>query len=91
MFAVLEALVSIYRVGGNHGRFLFDFAPESIVLRWTQDFAPRFLFCFDEDEMGNISMPQLLRQLRSGDLDSTEFWIGVKIAEILLYSEYNIY
>lgn len=29
---LLDAIVSIYRVGGNHGRFLFDFAPESIVL-----------------------------------------------------------
>ncbi len=70
---LIDAIVSIYRVGGNHGRFLFDFAPESIVLRWTNDFAPRFLYCYDEDEMGDISMSKLLRQIRSGDLDPTEF------------------
>ncbi len=72
-----------------HGRFLFDFAPESIVLRWTQDFAPRFLYCYDEDELGDISMPKLLRQMRSGDLDPAEFWIGGEITETLQDSEYE--
>ena len=86
---LLDAIVSIYRVGGNHGRFLFDFAPESIVLRWTNDFAPRFLYCYDEDEMGDISMPKLLKQIRSGDLDPTELWIGGEITELLQGSEYQ--
>ena len=87
--ALLDAIVSICDVGGNHGRFLFDFAPESIVLRWTKDFAPRFLYCYDEDEMGDISIPKLLRQIRSGDLDPTEFWIGGEITEHLQGSEYE--
>ena len=87
---LLDAIVSIYRVGGNHGRFLFDFAPESIVLRWTNDFAPRFLYCYDEDEMGNISMPKLLRQIRSGDLDPTELWVGGEITELFQGSEYEL-
>ena len=86
---LLDALVSIYRVGGNHGRFLFDFAPESIILRWTHDFSPRFLYCFEEDEMGDISVPELLRQIKSKDLDPTEFWIGGKITETLKEPEYK--
>ncbi len=85
---LLDALVSICRVGGNHGRFLFDFAPESIVLRWTHDFVPRFLYCFEEDEMVGISMPKLSRQIKSGDLDPNEFWIGGEITETLQGSEY---
>lgn len=89
VLALLDAIVSICDVGGNHGRFLFDFAPESIVLRWTNDFAPRFLYCYDEDEMGDISMSKLLRQIRSGNLDPTEFWIGGEIAEALQDSEYS--
>ena len=88
VLALLDALVSIHRVGGNHGRFLFDFAPESIVLRWTQDFAPRFLYCFEEDEMGDLSMPKLSRQIRRGDLDPKDFWLGGKIVETLQDSEY---
>jgi CRISPR-associated protein Cst2 len=89
ILALLDALISIYRVGGNHGRFLFDFAPESIIWRWTQDFAPRFLYCFEEDEMGDISVPELLRQIKTGDLNPTEFWIGGKITEVLQDDEYS--
>ncbi len=88
VFALLDAIVSIFEVGGNHGRFLFDFAPESIVLRWTHDFAPRFLYCFEEDEMGNISIPKLSRQIKSGDLKPQELWIGGEITETLQGSEY---
>ena len=88
VFALLDAIVSIFEVGGNHGRFLFDFAPESIVLRWTHDFAPRFLYCFEEDEMGNLSIPKLSRQIKSGDLKPQELWIGGEITETLQGSEY---
>ena len=88
VLALLDALVSIHRVGGNHGRFLYDSAPKSIVLRWTYDFAPRFLYCFEEDEMGDVSMPKLSRQIKSGDLDPNEFWIGGEITETLQGSEY---
>ncbi len=88
VLALLDAIVSISDVGGNHGRFLFYFAPESIVLRWTHDFAPRFLYGFEEDEMGDVSMPKLLRQIKSGDLEPTEFWIGGEITEALQDSEY---
>ena len=86
---LLDAIVSIYRVGGNHGRFLFDFAPESIILRWTNDFAPRFLYCYDEDDLGNISIPKLLKQIRNGDLNPTELWVGGEITELFQGSEYE--
>lgn len=89
VLALLDAIVSICDVGGNHGRFLFDFAPESIILRWTNDFAPRFLYCYDEDDLGNISLPKLLKQIKSGDLDPTELWVGGEIAELFQDSEYE--
>jgi len=81
--AVLDGLISIGEVAGNHGRFLYDFSPESIVLRWTHDFSPRFLYCFLEDEEGNISVPDLVQQMRSGDVDPEELWIGGPIASAL--------
>lgn len=89
VLGLLDAIVSICDVGGNHGRFLFDFAPESIILRWTNDFAPRFLYCYDEDELGHISTPKLSKQIRAGDLDPTELWIGGDITELLEGSEYE--
>jgi len=81
--AVLDGLTSIGEVAGNHARFLFDFSPESIILRWTHDPSPRFLYCFEEDEYGNISIPDLIRLLEVGDIKPEELWIGGKIADSL--------
>jgi CRISPR-associated protein Cst2 len=72
----LVALQNLRRVAGNHARFLFDFSPEVIVLRWTPDPAPRMLLCFDEDERGTISLSRLLDRVKGGDIDPTELVIG---------------
>src|SRR5690606_7054486 len=34
--AAIEGIANLGEVAGNHGRFLFDFSPESIILRVTQ-------------------------------------------------------
>ncbi len=71
----IDSLCSLGPVAGNHGRFLFDFSPESVVFRITQDPAPRLLYCFS-DHGGQISFPQLLKKVASGDIDSSELIIG---------------
>jgi CRISPR-associated protein Cst2 len=81
--AVLDGLISIAEVAGNHARFLFDFSPESIILRWTHDTSPRFLYCFEEDELGNILIPDLVRRVEVRDINPEELWIGGKIADSL--------
>jgi CRISPR-associated protein Cst2 len=82
--AVLDGLISIAEVAGNHARFLYDFSPESIILRWTQyDASPRCLYCFEEDELGNILIPDLVRRVEVGDINPEELWIGGKIADSL--------
>ena len=43
----IEALCQLGTVAGNHGRFLFDFSPDSAIFRVTDDPAPRFLYCFE--------------------------------------------
>src|SRR5919202_5556940 len=78
--AVLDGLISIGEVAGNHARFLYDFSPESIVLRWTHDFSPRFLYCFEEDETGEVLLPDLVRRVGAGDIDPKELWIGGAIS-----------
>ena len=40
---VVDALVGLCEVAGNQSRFLYDFAPESLVFRWTDDCAPNAL------------------------------------------------
>jgi len=83
IYAVLDGLISIGEVAGNHARFLYDFSPESIVLRWTHDFSPRFLYCFEEDETGDVLVPDLVRRVGAGDIDPKELWIGGAISETL--------
>lgn len=72
----LSGLVSLGEVAGNHGRFLFDFSPESIVLRVSDDPAPRILYTFDVDEGGQVRLTELVRKVRSGDISAAELFVG---------------
>lgn len=83
IYAVIDGLTSLGEVAGNHARFLYDFSPESMILRWTHDFSPRILYSFEEDDAGNISVPDLKRRIEAGDIDPKELWIGGKISEEL--------
>lgn len=76
---VIDAIVSLREVGGNHSRFLFDFSPDSVVFRWTNDFAPRLLYSFDMDEKADLSFPALLQKVKDGDINAEELFIGGSI------------
>jgi CRISPR-associated protein Cst2 len=78
---VLKGLISLGEVAGNHSRFLYDFAPDSLVLRWTHDFSPRLLYCFEEDADGELTMPDLVRRVQVGDIDPAELWVAGAAAE----------
>ncbi len=76
-FTALKALAALNRVAGNHGRYLFDFSPESIVLRITDDPAPRLLYCFETEDNGKtITTPELLRRVSCGDIPAEELILG---------------
>ena len=78
----LLALAALNTVAGNHSRFLFDFAPESIILRITQDPAPRLLYCFDTSDDGKtIGARGLEDRIRSGDIEPKELFLGGPFAE----------
>lgn len=79
-FDALDGLVGLAEVAGNHSRFLFDFSPESIILRITEDPAPRILYCYQE-ESGKVTVPGLLAKVTSGDILPGELYIGGKIAQ----------
>jgi CRISPR-associated protein Cst2 len=78
--AVLDGLASLGEVAGNHSRFLYDFSPESLILRWTHDFSPRILYCFAENE-GEISIEELIRKVKNQDIEPQELWIAGAITE----------
>ena len=71
-------------VAGNHGRFLFDFSPDAVVFRITEDPAPRFLYCFDTPDSGKtITAPRLAARVSAGDIDAKELIVaGVEIAGV---------
>jgi CRISPR-associated protein Cst2 len=72
----LLAIQNLRRPAGNHARFLFDFAPEAVVLRWTPDPAPRLMFCFEQAEDGRLSLGKLVARVKGGDIDPTELVVG---------------
>lgn len=78
---VVDALVGLGEVAGNHARFLFDFSPESIVFRWTDDFAPRMLYGFQDAGNGRVHAETVLRRVRAGDIDPKELIVGGELAE----------
>ncbi len=71
----LSSLCALGEVAGNHGRFLFDFSPESVVFRVTSDPAPRILYAFEVED-GKVSVPALLRKVQAGDIKPGELIIG---------------
>jgi len=92
----ISAIGSLRTVAGNHGRFLFDFSPEAIVLRITDDPAPRFLYCFDTNDGGRtVNADSLIARIQSNDISKEELIVGVSdtnspLAESLRHAGLNI-
>jgi CRISPR-associated protein Cst2 len=80
---VIEAVVGLSEVAGNQSRFLYDFAPDSVAFRWTDDFAPRLLYGFDMDQDANLRFPTILDKVKSGDIMPSELYIGGSIVKAL--------
>jgi CRISPR-associated protein Cst2 len=76
---VLNAFLNLRRVGGNHARYFSDYSPEAIILRWTDDPAPRFLYCFEQNDEGFLSLKPMLGRIKGGDIDPTEVIIGTAL------------
>ena len=77
---VVDAVVSLSEVAGNQSRFLYDFSPEAIILRWTDDFAPRFLYGFAADGGSPTLRPEILHRIQAGDVAPNELVVGGSLA-----------
>jgi CRISPR-associated protein Cst2 len=86
----LRALCALGPVAGNHGRFLFDFSPESAVFRLTQEAAPRILYAFQALDGGGVSLAELLRKVRAGDVPAQELVLGGAVVEALSAEERKV-
>ncbi len=74
----LEVLGELSNVAGNQARFLYDFAPDALVLRLTPDPAPRLLYCFDTPDDGRtFGAAALMQRIKCEDVDPAELIVGV--------------
>ena len=78
----LEAVGELSGVAGNQARFLYDFAPDAVVLRLTADPAPRLLYCFETDDDGTtFTAGALVRRVECGDVEPAELIVGTTDAD----------
>jgi CRISPR-associated protein Cst2 len=76
----LDAIASVRHVGGNHARFLYDFRPESIVIRITEDPSPWIMNCFER--VGNsVGCPKLVRLVEVKDVPANEIIVAGEISD----------
>src|SRR5262249_50994049 len=71
----LEALCALGEVAGNQGRFLYDFSPDAVVFRVTEDPAPRILYGFALKD-GRLVIPEIVRKVKGGDIAAGELVLG---------------
>ncbi|MBF2082978.1 type I-B CRISPR-associated protein Cas7/Cst2/DevR [Thermoleptolyngbya sp. C42_A2020_037] len=76
----LDAIGAVRHVGGNHARFLYDFRPESIVIRVTDDPSPWIMDVFKR--IGeSVGCPRLVRLVEVGDVAASELIVAGEIAD----------
>jgi CRISPR-associated protein Cst2 len=80
---VVDAIISLSEVAGNHSRFLYDFSPDSVIFRWTDDFAPRLLYGFQLDAAGHLTVPEVMRRVDAEDINPQELFIGGSFADTI--------
>lgn len=75
---LLDAIPSIKHVGGNHARFLYEFRPESIVIRVTNDPSPWIMNCFER--VGEtVGCSRLVRLVDVNDIPANELIVAGEI------------
>lgn len=77
--ATLDGLCNLRRVGGAHARYFSDYSPEAIILRVTDDPAPRMLYCFRQSDTGALSIREMLNKVEAGDIAASELVIGTTL------------
>jgi CRISPR-associated protein Cst2 len=78
--AALESISAVRHVGGNHSRFLYDFRPESIIVRITEDPSPWIMDCFKRVGDG-VGCARLVRLVEVGDVKANELIVAGEIAD----------
>jgi len=74
---IIDGICELNNVGGNQGRFLYDFSPALCVFRVTDDPAPRILYVADSDDKGEeLTLDTLIQRIEAGDINASEVYVG---------------
>lgn len=77
---LLDAILAIKHVGGNHARFLYEFRPESIAIRVSSDPSPWIMNCFER--VGDaVGCSRLVRLVEVKDVPAQELIVAGEIAD----------
>jgi len=76
----IDSIICLNHVGGNHSKDYYDMSPESIIFRMTHDPAPRIMNIYRTGEDGEVTAPNLVRLIKSGDVKASEIYIGGPLA-----------
>jgi len=78
---LIDAIVDMPPVAGNHARFAYDFSPASVIFRLTSCHSPKIQNCFDHDEQTrSYTLDRLVRRVQSGDVPAAELVVGGLVA-----------
>ena len=78
---MIDAIIDLPPVAGNHARFAYDFSPASIVLRVTSTHSSKIQNCFEHDEdKRTFTAKRLIKRIEDADIAATEVIIGGELA-----------
>lgn len=78
---LIDAIIDLPPVAGNHARFAYDFSPASIVLRVTTAHSPKIQNCFEHDESTrSYTANRLIQRIESGDIPANEVIVGGEVS-----------
>ena len=79
--SLIDAVVDLPQVAGNHSRFAYDFSPASIVLRVTNAHSSKIQNCFEHDEeTRSYNVARLIQRVESNDIPASELIIGGELS-----------
>ncbi len=78
---LIDAIIDLPPVAGNHARFAYDFSPASIVLRVTSAHSSKIQNCFEHDEDNRtFTVKRLIKRVENEDIQASELIIGGELS-----------